>query len=128
MFWASLPSHASHDMHNAPGAQLGDGLFHILVGRNLSQCNLLAALLALEDGRHAAIDGVEVFQARAFRLFPNAVASARSGTPPLGFLSLDGEAIPYGAVQAETHAGLASVLCAPPPRAGPTRASRIVYS
>lgn len=123
VFWASLPSHAASDMHTAPSATLGDGLFHIVTGRGMSSCALFRAFVAIEEGGHAAFDGVEIIRARAFRLVPST-----NRDDLLGYLSLDGEPIPYGTVQAETHRGLANVICAPPPQHRTAPPSRILYS
>ena len=86
-------SHIAEDTHAAPGAKLDDGLFHILVVRDIGRCPLLCGFLQLEDGTHVEREDMNIIKTRAYRLEP------ALGSP--GFCAVDGEVVPTVATQAE---------------------------
>ena len=86
-------SHIAEDTHTAPGAALDDGLFHILVVRDIGRCPLLCGFLQLEDGSHVERDDMNIIKTRAYRLEPH------PDSP--GFCAVDGELVPTVASQSE---------------------------
>ncbi|XP_037093838.1 sphingosine kinase 1-like [Pollicipes pollicipes] len=103
LVYGSLPSHISGDMHLNPGARLDDGLLHLHVIRaGATRAQVFQYLLGLGDGRLTELSFVEVYPVRAVRLVPET---------PSGYITLDGEVVHYGPVQAEVHRGLGRVLC-----------------
>jgi len=102
MVWACQTSHASHNLHSAPGLPLGSGVFEVLVIRqHVPWLDVVAMFLALEDGGHVRRAGLEVHRCLAYRIEPLTEA---------GIYSLDGEGIEYGPVQAVVKPGMARVL------------------
>jgi diacylglycerol kinase family enzyme len=105
LFWACNTSHAAHDMHQCPGAALSGGRWKILVVQRMARLRFLSLFLgALEAGTHVDHPGVTLIECDAFRLEP-------FGEPPPGVLSLDGERVPYGAVQARVRDSAARIFC-----------------
>ena len=72
--------------------------------------------LGVEDGSHIGAKGLELLKVKAFRLEP----MERSSTQP-GILDVDGEVVPFGAIEAKPHAGALRVLSLGPtdPRLDP---------
>ena len=66
---------------------------------------VLSMFLGVEDGSHIGAKGLELLKVKAFRLEP----MERSSTQP-GILDVDGEAVPFGAIEAKPHAGALRVL------------------
>ena len=94
------------DLQIAPEAGVGDsGLFHVLVLRApLSRARLLQLFLEMEVAGHTREPlsrHVDMFKALAYRIEP---------LTEKGIYSLDGEAVPYGGIQAAIMPGAAKVL------------------
>ncbi|KAM6223613.1 sphingosine kinase 2 [Rhynchocyon petersi] len=109
---AVSPSHLGADMVVAPHARFDDGLVHLFwVRRGISRANLLRLFLAMERGSHFSIGCPQLSYAaaRAFRLEP---LTSR------GILTVDGEQVEYGPVQAQMHPSLGTLLTGPPSSAG----------
>lgn len=107
MVHASYQSHMSEDSLFAPEARLNDGKIWLLVVRaGASRSQLLHFLLGLSTGAHAASkseDGpVELIPVHAFRIEPDMSEN--------GYLTVDGEHVEYGAIQAEIFPSLGRVL------------------
>ena len=67
MIWAMNVTHASGKDFVAPSAELDDGLFHVVILRDVGRCTLLDMFLKLENGEHISNPSVEVIKTRAFR-------------------------------------------------------------
>lgn len=91
LVWVLQTSHCSVSVHSGPGVTLDDGLFTIIVARDLSRFEMLQLLLGIEDGSHIDHPKVEVYKASAYRLEP---------LTEKGIFSLDGEVVEYGPIQA----------------------------
>ncbi|KAF5903960.1 sphingosine kinase 2, partial [Clarias magur] len=92
---AIYQSHLGADLFAAPHAKFDDGLIHLtFVRAGISRATLLRLFLAMERGTHLSLTSpyVSHVSARAFRLQP---LSSR------GTLTVDGELVPYGPLQAQ---------------------------
>ncbi|XP_048646546.1 sphingosine kinase 2 isoform X4 [Marmota marmota marmota] len=109
---AISPSHLSADLVAAPHARFDDGLVHLCwVRSGISRAALLRLFLAMERGSHFSLGCPQLgyAAARAFRLEP---------LTPRGLLTVDGELVEYGPLQAQVHPGLGTLLTGPPGCAG----------
>lgn len=101
---AMYQSHLGEDMMAAPGSTLDEGVIHLFYVRaGISRAALLKMFLAMEKGTHLANNCQHLVHAkvRAFRLEPYT---------PKGIITVDGEVVEYGPVQAEVHRGLARII------------------
>ncbi|XP_045904387.1 sphingosine kinase 1-like [Micropterus dolomieu] len=101
---AMYQSHLAEDLLAAPDATLDDGLIHLLYVRaGISRAALLRLFLAMEKGAHLATNCQHLVytKVRALRLEPYS---------PKGIITVDGEVVEYGPLQAETHRGLARLI------------------
>ncbi|CAO2632920.1 Sphingosine kinase 2 [Lemmus lemmus] len=104
---AILPSHLGADLVAAPHARFDDGVVHLCwVRSGISRAALLRILLAMEHGNHFSLGcpHLSYAAARAFRLEP---------LTPRGVLTVDGELVEYGPIQAQVHPSLATLLTGP---------------
>lgn len=102
---AIYQSHLAEDLWMAPGATTDDGLIHLFyVTAGISRPALLRLFLAMEKGAHLACGCPHLVyeKVRALRLEP---------ASPQGVITVDGEAVDYGPVQAQVHPGLARLIC-----------------
>ncbi|XP_008843208.1 sphingosine kinase 2 isoform X2 [Nannospalax galili] len=109
---AILPSHLCADLVAAPHARFDDGVVHLCwVRSGISRTALLRILLAMEHGNHLSLGCPHLgyAAARAFRLEP---------LTPRGVLTVDGELVEYGPVQAQVHPSLGTLLTGPAGRMG----------
>ncbi|XP_037675396.1 sphingosine kinase 2 [Choloepus didactylus] len=105
---AISPSHLGADMVAVPHARFDDGLVHLCwVRSGVSRATLLRIFLAMERGSHFDVGCPQMgyAAARAFRLEP---------LTPRGVLTVDGEQVEYGPLQAQIHPGLGTLLTGPP--------------
>ncbi|CAN9513647.1 unnamed protein product [Ophioblennius macclurei] len=101
---ALYQTHLGADLHAAPQARFDDGLIHLtFVRAGISRATLLRLFFAMERGTHHSVSSpyVSHVTCRAFRLQP---LSAR------GTLTVDGELVPYGPLQAQVHPSLARLI------------------
>ncbi|XP_028446106.1 sphingosine kinase 1 [Perca flavescens] len=101
---AMYQSHLAEDLLAAPGATLDDGFIHLIYVRaGISRAALLKLFLAMEKGAHLATNCQHLVhtKVRALRLEPHS---------PKGIITVDGEVVEYGPVQAEVHRGLARLI------------------
>ncbi|KAG5271154.1 hypothetical protein AALO_G00176500 [Alosa alosa] len=101
---AIYQSHLGADLHAAPNARFDDGLIHLtFVRAGISRATLLRLFLAMERGAHLSLSSpyVSHVTAKAFRLQP---LSSR------GTLTVDGELVPYGPLQAQVHPSMARLI------------------
>ncbi|XP_052003031.1 sphingosine kinase 2-like [Xyrauchen texanus] len=101
---AIYQSHLGADLFAAPQSRFDDGLIHLtFVRAGISRATLLRLFLAMERGAHLSLSSpyVSHVSARAFRLQP---LSHR------GTLTVDGELVPYGPLQAQVHPSMARLI------------------
>uniref|UniRef100_A0AAY4ALP1 sphingosine kinase n=1 Tax=Denticeps clupeoides TaxID=299321 RepID=A0AAY4ALP1_9TELE len=109
---AIYQSHLGADLLAAPQACFNDGLIHLtFVRAGISRATLLRLFLAMERGAHLSLSSpyVSHVTAKAFRLQP---LSSK------GTLTVDGELVPYGPLQAQVKVAR-SYLQSPPPTVSP---------
>ncbi|XP_056143636.1 sphingosine kinase 1-like [Lampris incognitus] len=102
---AMYQSHLAEDLWTVPGAATDDGLIHLFyVTAGISRPALLRLFLAMEKGAHLACGCPHLVyeKVRALRLEP---------LSPQGMITVDGEMVEYGPVQAQIHPGLARLIC-----------------
>ena len=81
---------------------MDDGLLYLLIIRKeVSRSNLLHFFNAVEEGKHVHIPGVEIIPVRAARISPSDTDS--------GTLTIDGECIPVGPIQAQILPSMANL-------------------
>lgn len=101
---AMYQSHLAEDLMAAPGFTLNTGAIHLFYVRaGISRTALLKLFLAMEKGAHLAANCQHLVhtKVRALRLEPHS---------PKGIITVDGEVVEYGPLQAEVHRGLARVI------------------
>ncbi|XP_062388017.1 sphingosine kinase 1-like [Sardina pilchardus] len=101
---AMCQSYLAEDLQAAPEARPQDGCIHLYyVLEGVSRAALLRLFLAMEKGTHMDCGAPQLVyrQVRALRLEP---LSAQ------GALTVDGEQVECGPVQAQVHAGLARLM------------------
>lgn len=102
---AMFQSHLAEDLWTAPEAAPDDGLIHLFyVTAGISRAGLLRLFLAMEKGAHLDCGCPYLFyeRVRALRLEP---------LSPQGAITVDGEVVEYGPLQAQIHPGLARLIC-----------------
>eukprot|EP00927_Polykrikos_kofoidii_P080084 TRINITY_DN76954_c0_g1_i1.p1 TRINITY_DN76954_c0_g1~~TRINITY_DN76954_c0_g1_i1.p1 ORF type:complete len:496 (+),score=58.53 TRINITY_DN76954_c0_g1_i1:101-1588(+) len=90
IFWGMNTAWAAHDNHTVPGADLSDGVWSLVVLRNVGRKALLDFLLAMDSGGHVDQDAVEIIRCRALRFTPMSEG---------GRICLDGENVPLSPIQ-----------------------------
>ena len=100
--YSAFQTHISSTAIFAPNATFDDGLIWLVFIRgDVSRKQVIQFLLALEKGKHPALPFVQMVPVRAFRIVPNG---------NVGKVTVDGELIESGPVQAEVVPRMASVL------------------
>lgn len=102
---AIYQSHLAEDLWTAPGAAADDGVIHLFyVTAGISRPALLRLFLAMEKGAHLACGCPHLVyeKVKALRLEP---------ISPQGMITVDGEMVEYGPVEAQVHPGLARLIC-----------------
>ncbi|XP_038834848.1 sphingosine kinase 1-like [Salvelinus namaycush] len=101
---AMYQSHLAKDLYAAPDSTLDDGLIHLIYVRaGISRTALLRLFLAMEKGTHLANNCPHLVytRVRALRLEPYSSK---------GVITVDGEVVEYGPVQAQVHGGIARLI------------------
>lgn len=101
---AMYQSHLAEDMLAAPASRLDDGIIHLIyVKAGISRRSLLRLFLAMEKGGHLNTNCPHVVyvKVKALRLEPYS---------PNGIITVDGELVDYGPVQAQIHGTLARLI------------------
>ncbi|XP_077413020.1 sphingosine kinase 1-like isoform X2 [Vanacampus margaritifer] len=101
---AIYQSHLAEDLWAVPGATADDGIIHLFyVTAGISRPALLRLFLAMEKGAHLACGCPHLVyeKVQALRLEP----ISREGV-----ITVDGETVEYGPVQAQIHPGLARLI------------------
>ncbi|SPP77124.1 sphingosine kinase 2 [Drosophila guanche] len=105
MMHAVYQSHLGIDCHFAPKAQMNDGtIYLILIRGGISRPQLLSFLYNMSTGTHLPEvnnEYVKVLPVRAFRLEPH---------DNHGIITIDGERVEFGPLQAEVLPGIARVM------------------
>ncbi|MEQ2204200.1 hypothetical protein XENOCAPTIV_009550, partial [Xenoophorus captivus] len=102
---AIYQSHLAEDLWTVPGAMADDGLIHLFyVTAGISRPALLRLFLAMEKGSHLACGCPHLVyeKVRALRLEP---------ISQQGMITVDGEVVEYGPIQAQVHPGMAKLIC-----------------
>ncbi|XP_076263999.1 sphingosine kinase 1-like isoform X2 [Rhynchophorus ferrugineus] len=109
MVHASYQTHLGEDCLFAPQASLNDGRIWLLIVRyGASRAQLLQFLLGLSTGAHAnnenrsSGDYIQLIPVSAFRIEPDMSES--------GYITVDGEHVEYGPIQAEIFPELGRVM------------------
>ncbi|KAK9892636.1 hypothetical protein WA026_021014 [Henosepilachna vigintioctopunctata] len=107
MVHASYQSHLGEDCLFVPDAKLNDGIIWLLVIRTgTSRSQLLQFLLGLSTGAHLNfVDKhglIQLLPVRAFRIEPDAKER--------GYMTVDGELVEYGPIQAEIFPELGRIM------------------
>ncbi|CAH0546239.1 unnamed protein product [Brassicogethes aeneus] len=107
MVHASYQSHLGEDCLFAPEATLNDGRIWLLIVRGgATRSQLLHFLLGLSTGAHASSqtegDMIELIPVTAFRIEPDMSEK--------GYMTVDGEHVEYGPIQAEIFPELGRVM------------------
>ncbi|XP_067881464.1 sphingosine kinase 2-like [Heterodontus francisci] len=101
---AIYQTHLGADLMAAPFARFADGALHLCyVTAGVSRAALLRLFLAMERGTHFDLrcPHLHCVPALAFRMEP---------LTPRGIITVDGERVEYGPVQAQVHGGLARLI------------------
>ena len=99
---AVYQTHLGSQCLMAPSAHIGDGKIHLLFVRdNMSRKQMLNFMLALADGSHLDLAGVEMVPVLAFRLEP---------VHGSDIFMVDGEQVKSQLLQAQVLPGLARVM------------------
>ncbi|ROI38986.1 Sphingosine kinase 1 [Anabarilius grahami] len=101
---AMFQSHLNEELMAAPDARADDGLIHLLyVTAGISRATLLRLFRAMQSGTHldCGCPHLVYRRVRALRLEPLSEA---------GVMTVDGERVEYGPVQAQVHRGAARLI------------------
>ncbi|CAG2104674.1 unnamed protein product [Medioppia subpectinata] len=100
--YSSFQSHINSTAVFAPAATLDDGLIWLLFIRgSVSRKQVIQFLLALEKGKHPTLPYITFLPVRAFRIEPYA---------NVGRITVDGELVESGPVQAQVVPRMAAIL------------------
>lgn len=93
----------SADANFFPAALPADGCMDLVtINGDLSPYTATKTLLAVETGKFFDIPHVSYRKISAYRIIPRNQED--------GYISIDGERVPFGPIQAEIHRGLGRVL------------------
>lgn len=102
-FYCANMAYMAGDVNYFPAALPNDGLMDLVVtDGDLPRIKGLKLLLAVGDGSFYRWPLVSYRKISAFRIIPK--------NQPDGYISIDGERVPFGPLQAEIHKGLGMVL------------------
>ncbi|XP_076394121.1 sphingosine kinase 2 isoform X7 [Megachile rotundata] len=103
MVHAAYQSHLGQDYFFAPRAKLADGIIWlVIVKAGITRANLLQFLLGLSNGTHLTRSGIDMIPVKAFRIEPEEGVN--------GHITVDGELVDYGPLQAEIFSSMATVM------------------
>ncbi|GAQ41616.1 sphinganine kinase lcb4 [Aspergillus tubingensis] len=101
-FYAGKMAIVSKDTNFFPASLPNDGLMDIVtIDGTLSRLTTLKMMTAIPEGSFFDMPDVKIRKALAYRLVPH---------EKKGYISIDGESIPFEAFQVEIHKGLGTVL------------------
>ncbi|XP_061386795.1 sphingosine kinase 2 [Musca vetustissima] len=106
MVHAAYTTHLASDCYFVPASKLNDGIIYLVIIRaGVSKSQMVQFLLNLSSGTHLAeapTSHMQVIPVTAFRIEPDL-------SEP-GILTVDGERVPYGTLQAEIFPGLIKTM------------------
>ena len=76
-------------------------MYLLIIRKEATKSNLVKFFNGLEEGNHIHIPGVEIIPVRAARILPS--------NPDIGTLTIDGECIPVGPIQAQILPSMANL-------------------
>ncbi|KAE8149281.1 ATP-NAD kinase-like domain-containing protein [Aspergillus avenaceus] len=101
-FYAGKMAIVSKDTNFFPGSVPNDGLMDVVtIDGTIPRTTSLKMMTAIPEGGFFDMPDVNIRKASAYRLIPRQKE---------GYISVDGESIPFEAFQAEVHKGLGTVL------------------
>ncbi|KAL1862170.1 sphinganine kinase lcb4 [Paecilomyces lecythidis] len=101
-FYAGNMAWMSSDANFFPAALPNDGLLDLVtIDGTIPRLKSLSMLLAVEDGSIFDIPEARFRKVSAYRLVPKQTE---------GYISIDGESVPFAPIQVEVHKGLGTVL------------------
>jgi sphingosine kinase len=81
---------------------MGSGFIRIMwVDGNITRKRVFNMMTSAESGRHTEMGEVYKIDVKAFRLEPE---------PTTGIMTIDGEVVPYGIMQAQVHPQMARIM------------------
>ncbi|XP_041987400.1 sphingosine kinase 1-like [Aricia agestis] len=104
MVHVSYQSHIGEDLHFAPQSQISDGVMWMLIIKaGISRSQVFSFLLGLNQGNHSTANDeyIKMIPVSAFRIVPEG---------PNGYLTVDGELVEYGPIQAEVFPNLVNLI------------------
>ena len=102
MLLAMYQTHLNSELIPTPDCEFDDGIMHlILVRASVTRARILRILLAFEEGKEMNDDAAEIIRVKAFRLEP---------LTQHGMLTVDGESVKYGPIQAHVLPSLARIM------------------
>lgn len=102
MVGAVYQSHLAKDNMMAPNATLNDGIIHLVVVRGtITRMQLAHIFATLERGFQTSDENMEIIRVQAFRLEP---------LTPKGLMTVDGEVVDYGPIQAQVLPSMARIM------------------
>ena len=102
MIYSGHVTHMASDCFLAPNSKLNDAvIWLVILPGTVTKVQVVQFLLALESGKHSDLPFVNLLPVRAFRLIP---------TTTDGYITVDGELIEFGPLQARILPGVARVM------------------
>jgi sphingosine kinase len=102
-FYAGNMAYMSSDANFFPAALPSDGCLDLIrIRGDIARVTAIKTLLAIEKHTHFDMSHVDYHKISAYRIIPK----NQNG----GYISIDGERIPFGGFQVEVHKGLGTVL------------------
>lgn len=104
MVHVSYQPYIGEDFLFAPRSQLSDGIMWMLIIKaGISRSQILSFLLGVGQGAHAEMNNeyIKMVPVSAFRIVPEGTA---------GYLTVDGEVVEYGPIQAEIFPNIINLL------------------
>ncbi|RDW79804.1 putative sphingosine kinase protein [Coleophoma cylindrospora] len=102
-FYCGNMSWMATDVNYFPAALPNDGCMDMVaIGGDISRVSALGLLPAVENGKFFGLPHVSYRKVSAYRITPKNQAD--------GYISMDGERVPFEPFQAEVHRGLGTVL------------------
>ncbi|OWR55147.1 sphingosine kinase a b, partial [Danaus plexippus plexippus] len=104
MAYVSYQAYIGEDLLFAPRSQLSDGVMWLLIIKaGITRSQIFSFLMGMSHGSHSEINGeyIKMIPVSAFRLVPEG---------PNGYITVDGELVEYGPIQAEIFPNIVNLL------------------